>query len=242
MRNEPTTGRFRAVLRRVGEREIGSVLALFSVAIGTLAFGKIASEVSEGDSQSLDRMVLLALRSPGDLSVPIGPRWLAEAARDITALGGWVVLALLTLASVGYLLLQRKLRHALFLAVAVIGAALLSLLLKDVFARPRPELVPHLVVVSSSSFPSGHSMLSTSVYLTLGAMLARLQSSSLVKAYLQLWALLLATLVGISRVYLGVHWPTDVLAGWAAGAAWATLCWVIARVLDPARSRRSSVA
>src|SRR3954471_8437365 len=149
MRHEPTAGRFRAVLRRVGEREIGSVLALFSVAIGTLAFGKIASEVSEGDSQSLDRMVLLALRSPGDLSVPIGPRWLAEAARDITALGGWVVLALLTLASVGYLLLQRKLRHALFLAVAVIGAALLSLLLKDVFARPRPELVPHLVVVSS---------------------------------------------------------------------------------------------
>jgi undecaprenyl-diphosphatase len=242
MRNEPTTGRLRAALRWIGEREIGSVLALFSLAVGTLTFGKIASEVSEGDAQSLDRFVLLALRSPADRAVPIGPRWLPEAARDITALGGWLVLALLTLASVGYLLLLRKRRHALFLSVAVIGAALLSVLLKDVFARPRPELVPHLVVVSSASFPSGHSMLSTSVYLTLGAMLTRLQSSALVKAYIQLWALLLAALVGLSRVYLGVHWPTDVLAGWAAGAAWATLCWVVAGALHPSRPRRNDAA
>lgn len=223
--------RLRRAIRWIGAHEISTLLFLLLVAGGAFIFAKVASEIREGDAASFDRSLLLALRTPTDVSVPIGPRWLAETARDLTALGGGAVLTLITLAVEGYLLLLRKRRAALFLAAAVLGAVLLSILLKDVFARPRPEVVPHLVRVFSASFPSGHSMLSAAVYLTLGAMLTRLQSSLLIKAYIQLWALVLASLVGLSRVYLGVHWPTDVLAGWAAGAAWAALCWLVAGAL-----------
>ena len=210
---------------------------LLVVAGGAFFFAKVASEIREGDTASFDRSILLALRTPADLSVPIGPRWLEGIARDLTALGGATVLTLFTLSVEGYLLLQRKRRAASFLLGAVLGAAGLSVLLKDFFARPRPEIIPHLAPVFSASFPSGHSMLSTAVYLTLGAMLTRLQSSFLIKAYIQIWALLLASLVGLSRVYLGVHWPTDVLAGWAAGAAWAALCWLVAGALHPHEPR-----
>lgn len=236
---------FRRLIRWIGAHEIGTVLVLLVAAGGTFLFAKVASEISEGDAQSFDRSVLLATRTPTDLSVPIGPGWVGEVARDLTALGSAVVLTLLTLSVVGYLLLLGKRRPALFLTAAVLGALLLSVLLKDFFARPRPEIVPHLSLVFSASFPSGHSMLSTAVYLTLGAMLARLQSSLLVKAYIQLWALLLAALVGLSRVYLGVHWPTDVLAGWAAGAAWAALCWGAAgawRMDQPSNAEQPRVA
>jgi undecaprenyl-diphosphatase len=208
---------------------------------GAFLFAKVASEIHEGDAASFDRSLLLALRTREDLSVPIGPRWLEEMARELTALGGRAVLSLITFSVEGYLLLLRKRRAALFLAGAVLGAALLSVLLKDFFARPRPEIVPHLAPVFSASFPSGHSMLSTALYLTLGAMLTRLQSSSLIKAYIQMWALLLAILVGLSRVYLGVHWPTDVLAGWAAGAAWAALCWLVAGALNPTHPVNAAV-
>src|SRR4029079_7138266 len=104
--------------------------------------------------------------------------------------------------------------------------------LKHVFSRPRPDLVPHLSYVTSSSFPSGHSMLSAAVYLTLGGLLARCQSSLLLKAHVLAWASVLTFLVGVSRVFVGVHWPSDVLAGWAAGAAWAALCWLCARALQ----------
>jgi undecaprenyl-diphosphatase len=229
-------------IRWIGAHELSTLLFLLLVAGGAFFFVKVASEIREGDAASFDRALLLALRTPADLSVPIGPRWVEEAARDLTALGSGAVLTLITLAVEGYLLLLRKRRAALFLAAAVLGAVLLSVLLKDFFARPRPEVVPHLARVFSASFPSGHSMLSTAVYLTLGAMLTRVQSSLLIKAYIQLWALLLASLVGLSRVYLGVHWPTDVLAGWAAGAAWAALCWMVAGALHRPIGERAAVA
>jgi undecaprenyl-diphosphatase len=133
---------------------------------------------------------------------------------------------------VGHLLLARKPRAAAFVGASVTGALLLSLGLKHLFHRPRPDLVPHLSYVVSSSFPSGHSMLSAAVYLTLGALLARLQANFVLKAYVLLWALFLAFLIGVSRVYVGVHWPSDVLGGWAAGATWAALCWLLARRLQ----------
>jgi undecaprenyl-diphosphatase len=192
------------------------------------AFIEIAEEIGESGAQELDQRVLLALRTSGDPSDPLGPRWLEEMARDFTALGGVGVLTLITAAGVGYLLLMRKRHAAALLLAAVAGGIALSLLFKAGFDRPRPDLVAHLAQVYTASFPSGHSMMSAVAYLTLGALLARLHKGWQAKIFLLVTAILITVLVGLSRVYLGVHWPTDVLAGWAAGAAWASLCWVAA--------------
>lgn len=155
-----------------------------------------------------------------------------QSARDFTALGGVSVLTLITLVAVAFLGLQGKRRAALFVLLAVIGGLVLSSLLKIGFDRPRPELVPHGTMVNTASFPSGHSMMSAVAYLTLGALLARVQPKRRLKVFLMSVACLLTLVVGVSRVYLGVHWPTDVLAGWAAGAAWASLCWMVAMRLQ----------
>jgi undecaprenyl-diphosphatase len=192
----------------------------------------IAGEVLEGDTATLDRAILLALREPHDLADPIGPTWFEEAARDVTALGGHVILTIVTIATLVYLLMVRK-RHAALLVIAAVGGGmLLSTVLKMGFERPRPDLVPHEARVYTASFPSGHAMLSAVTYLTLGALLARVQPNRRLKAFLIGLAVTLTLLVGVSRVYLGVHWPSDVLAGWCVGAAWASLCWFIALQLQ----------
>ncbi len=207
---------------------------------GTLAiwgFAGIADEVMEGDTRAFDEAVLLAMRMPGDAADPRGPRWLEEAARDITGLGGVTVLGFVTLAAAAYLCLRGKTRTMWFLLIAVGSGILLGLLMKQWFDRPRPDLVPHGSYVYTASFPSGHSMMSALTYLTLAALLARVERRRAIRAYLLFLAVLLTILIGTSRVYLGVHWPTDVLAGWAAGAAWALLCWIVARFLE----RRGSI-
>jgi len=213
----------------------GRILARFTwiaaalLVLGALAFFGIADEVMEGDTLQLDQRILLALRVPGNPDDPIGPPWVEETFRDFTGLGGVGVLGLLTAATLGYLLLMGQRRAALYLALAILGGLAVSLALKAGFHRPRPDLVSYGSMVYTSSFPSGHSMLSAIVYLTGGAMLAMLHRRRSVRIYILGCALLATLLVGISRVYLGVHWPTDVLAGWAGGGAWAALCWLVAR-------------
>lgn len=200
---------------------------LFAVG-GIWVFIELADEVSEGETQRIDEAILLALRNPDDRADPLGPEWLEEVGRDMTALGGWAVLTLVTLAVSGYLVMRRKF-HALGLVLsATVGGTVLAHLLKELFSRPRPDLVTHLSYVMTASFPSGHSMMSAAVYLTLGALLSRLIEEIRLKVYFLSLALLLTFLVGFSRVYLGVHYPTDVLAGWAAGLSWALLCWLVA--------------
>jgi len=211
-------------------REQGWWLLIVALVIagGFWGFAELADEIEDGETHEFDRAVMLALREPHDLDDPLGPAWLELAARDVTSLGGTTVLVLLTLAAVGFMLLIRKWGAAIFVVVSIAGGTLLSSFLKSWFDRPRPDLVPHAVEVTSASFPSGHAMLAMTTYLTLGAVLAEVEEKRRIKVYILTWAVLLALLVGSSRVYLGVHWPTDVLAGWCIGSAWALLCGCVA--------------
>lgn len=219
-------------LEWIGWHEATVLMALLLIVLATWAFVAIADRVSEGRTQSFDDWALRVFRQTEDPAVPIGPDWTREMGRDLTALGGLTVLTLLTFAVAGFLLIQGK-SHAMWLVlVSTFGGFVAMTLLKSVYQRARPDLVPHLTTAMLTSFPSGHSMLSTAVFLTLGVLLAQFVPQRPLKAYCLLVALILAFLVGVSRVYLGVHYPTDVLAGWAAGLAWALICWLIARYLQ----------
>jgi undecaprenyl-diphosphatase len=206
------------------------VVALL-VVVGVWGFAKLADEVLEGETRVFDHWLLSTLRQPGDPAWPRGPRWLVEVGRDITALGSSVVVMLVTAAVVGFLLLQRKYGAMWFVVVTTAGGGLLSYVLKELFARERPPPVP-CMWVSSPSFPSGHAVLSAVVYLAVGILLARIEPRPLLKAYFLGVMMALTFMVGTSRVYLGVHYPTDVLAGWTVGLVWALLCWLAAWYLQ----------
>lgn len=220
----------RRIREWVARTELVVLAALGAVVAGCGVF-LVAADAIDGSGQT-DERILLMLREPGDPSDPIGPRWFEEAARDVTALGGTAVLTLLVAAVLGFLVIARRTHAALLVFGATVGGAVLSTLLKGAYARPRPALVPHLSYVTSASFPSGHAMLSAVVYLTLGALLARQVAGRWARAYFVGVAVVLTLLVGASRVYLGVHYPSDVVAGWAAGVAWAVACWLLARRLQ----------
>lgn len=192
-----------------------------------LCFGFIAQEVVEAEPIAFDRWVMLAFRHASDPSLPIGPRWLPEAARDITALGSTVVLGIVLLGVTGYFFAAGKRHTGWFVLATVLGGTAINSLLKLGFARPRPDLVTPLTHVLTLSFPSGHAALSAICYLTLGALLAQTQASRTIRIYFIVTAILLTLLVGLSRIYLGVHYPTDVLAGWCIGIAWALICWTV---------------
>ena len=217
---------------RRARAELAILATICAVAGGIWAFVAIADEVSEGETEAFDRAVLIALRNPADLSDPLGPPWFEEAVRDVTALGGNIVLATMTFAVIGFLLLIRNRGAALLVLVSVAGGMLIGYLLKGMFDRPRPDLVAHGAAVYTASFPSNHAMLSAVTYLTLGVLLARLEVRRRVKAYFLALSAILTLAVGLSRIYLGVHWPTDVLAGWCVGAAWAMAVWVVALSLQ----------
>jgi undecaprenyl-diphosphatase len=224
--------KFWAYLKSLLRDDFALLVGLCLIAGGLWGFVELADEVMEQETQSLDEKLLLSLRNPDDPSDPLGPRWVEELGRDFTALGGMAVLALLSAAIAGYLLLEGKPHLALFLAVTVGGGIVASLLLKYGYSRPRPDLVPHGSHVYTTSFPSGHSMMAAVAYLTLAVILARAHARRRVKIYFIALGASLTIAVGVSRVYLGVHWPTDVLAGWTAGTVWATACWLIARRLQ----------
>jgi undecaprenyl-diphosphatase len=213
-----------AKLPRADARLFASLLIIAALLLG---FGLLAEEVIEGDTLPFDRKLLLALRQAGNPGVQLGPPWLPEAMRDISALGSTLVLGLILLAVVGYLLLARKRAAAWLMLGSVVSGVVLNNLLKFGFARPRPDLVTPAVRVFTASFPSGHATMSAITYLTLGALLARTHSELRMRIFFMTLAGLLTVLVGVSRVYLGVHYPTDVLAGWCIGTAWAMGCWVL---------------
>ncbi len=212
--------------------EAGALVSLVAIAAAGLLFAEFVDQVLERESRAFDTAVLLALRNPLDPADPVGPIWLERIFREITTLGGTTVVTLITIAVIGFLLVDSKRGAALLVSFSVTGGALLGPLLKVGFNTPRPDLVAHLVEVQTASFPSGHALLSAVTYLTLGALLARVTGQLRLKIYVLTIALILTVLIGSSRVYLGVHWPTDVLAGWLAGALWAGVCWRIALALQ----------
>ncbi|MBV7410925.1 phosphatase PAP2 family protein [Maritimibacter sp. DP1N21-5] len=219
-------------LAAVTERiEAATLVVLMLMAAALWAFFALAGEMTEGDLHAFDEAVLMALRVSGDLNNPIGGTEVETAMRDLTALGGITVQVLLAVFVFVFLLLRRRRGSALLLAVAVIGGQVLSHFFKGFFDRPRPDLVPHGVEVATASFPSGHSMMATVTYLTLAVLLARVEDRVRLRVFYVVVAATLAGLVGVSRVYLGVHWPSDVLAGWTLGAAWALAVFLFARLL-----------
>jgi undecaprenyl-diphosphatase len=212
--------------------EFPVLLAGLVVAAGLWGFVDFMEVARDAAPHGFDSRILLAFRVAGHPNDPIGPLWLESAVRDITSLGSTVVLALVTVSVIVYLLLIRRAASALFVFVAIAGGQALASLLKFGVDRPRPELVSHLVAVHTPSFPSGHAMVSAVTYLTLGALAARFLPGRITKAYVICLAAGITLLVGMSRLYLGVHWPSDVFGGWCAGFAWAMLCWLAAHWLQ----------
>jgi undecaprenyl-diphosphatase len=216
-------------LRRLERRELTWLVLGLAACLALWAFILLAGEVVDGDAQALDTRILQAMRDRIDPSRPRGPAWLESAMLDLTAIGGPWVLGLVVMAVVGFLLLQTRYHTALVVLVTAVSGELVNAALKGFFLRPRPSVIPHLREVVSTSFPSGHAMESAIIYLTMGTMLMRLAESRVTKAYCLLMATLVTLLVGISRVYLGVHYPTDVIGGWIFGFVWASLCWIVAK-------------
>jgi undecaprenyl-diphosphatase len=216
-------------IRYIRGSEPKVLLALLVVVLGAWGFIELADEVIEGSTGHFDRWAVRSLRDPADPSIPLGPAWMASVGRDITGLGGVAILTLFIFASAGFLAISRAYRTMWVLVISTSTGIVASMLLKQWFARPRPDVVPALDHVYTSSFPSGHSMMSTLVYLTLGVLIAPVLKHFWLRFYVMSLAILLAVLVGLSRIYMGVHYPTDVLAGWAAGLVWSLTCWLVSR-------------
>lgn len=209
------------------------LLLLFLAAAGLLwAFVGLADEMMEGETASFDRTITLLLRVPGNTTQPIGPAWLVDAVIDLTALGSVPVLMLVAVMAVALLLFRQRYRLAGMMAAATGGGALASMVLKGLFARPRPDIVPHLVEVNTLSFPSGHATNSAIVYLSIALVLARNFADRPTRVFILVSAVALVVVIGATRVFLGVHYPSDVAAGWMVGASWALAMGAITRRLQ----------
>jgi len=212
-----------------GEAPLLAAIAIFSGLI--LAFLQIADEMIDGEMEAFDQAILLLFRDPADRDRVIGPDWVLEMVRDVTALGSFALLGLIVLSVCGYLLLARMRAAALLILVSVAGGTVLSTALKMGYNRPRPDLIA-MSQQFTASFPSGHAMLSAVTFLTLGALLAQLAPTRRLQVFSLVAAMVLTLMVGLSRLYMGVHYPSDVLAGWCLGAAWALLCSTVALLLQ----------
>jgi undecaprenyl-diphosphatase len=203
---------------------------LCAIGVLVVVFLKIAHEASDG-VENLDRAILLALRTAPD--DPIGGDAVQAAMLHITGLGSSVVTGLITLIAVLFLAIAGRWRYAGLVLAAAIGTLLAMLALKGLYDRPRPPFVTHLDPQSDESFPSGHSMIASALYLTLATLIARALPTRRLRVFTIATGAALALMIGISRLYMGVHYPTDVLAGWTVGCAWALMCGIMARKLAP---------
>lgn len=218
------------------------VILVAIIALGLYVFVEIADEVAEAEIRDLDSWLLLFFRDPSDVSVAIGPPWLAESVAEITALGGYTLIVIIIASVVGFLLVAGHNGPALYVVLSVSLGTVVSTLLKTLYERPRPDIVEHLVTTHTASFPSGHATMSAVVYLTLASIIMRMVDSVRLRVYVLLVAIVLTVMIGLSRIYLGVHWPSDVIAGWALGAAWASLAWLVVTILRKWRRARRATS
>jgi len=230
-----------AIRRYVDALDVEALILLGAAMVAVVAaivFLAVAGSVMEGDTQRIDEAIVQGFRRADDPALPIGPPWAREAGIDITALGSMSVLLLLVVAVSGFLWIQRQKRLMGLLLISTAGGFAINAAMKAIFARPRPSVVPHLREVFTPSFPSGHAALSAIVYLTIGVLLFEVVKGRTARLYCLGIAMAATGLVGLSRVYLGVHYPSDVLAGWATGIAWAAGCWLAAQYIER-RQRRT---
>ncbi|MCU7497178.1 MAG: phosphatase PAP2 family protein [Ignavibacteria bacterium] len=223
---------YRRIFGTYAPSEIRIVFTVLFMTLGILIFLLITGIVVSGNTRQLDELVVTALREPGDYSKPVGPRALIGIMRDVTSLGGATFVTLTTVIVIIYLLLEKKRRSLMLVLLATLGGGMLETFLKSLIARQRPSAVFQLMPEYSHSFPSGHSMMSAVVYLSLAVLIARIQKRRVIRIYVIAVALFLTFIIGISRIYLGVHYPTDVLAGWALGLAWASFVWFLSWKLE----------
>ncbi len=231
MTSSRTANFFRRALR-IARTELAAVSALFVVAAGLAIFANLAGDMREGEGQAFDQAVLSALRPHASPSDAWGPGWLEEAAGDLTSLGSIAVLSLFATIVILFLFLQRKRLSALLLLVGLGGGVMLSEGLKAVFERDRPPEIYRAVATINASFPSGHALLSAVFYLSIAVMLTRAFPRRRFKVYVLGVGLALTLIVGLTRIYLGAHWATDVLAGWSVGSAWAMTTWLVAYAVE----------
>ncbi|MXP40865.1 phosphatase PAP2 family protein [Altererythrobacter soli] len=165
----------------------------------------------------------------GDGLEPRGPEWLLEAVRDVTALGGVLLRNLVALGAVAALLFLRLRREAVLMVLTVAGAWLVGYGIKLLVGRERPEIVPHLTDAGGASFPSGHSFNAAVVYIAIALAFATMSSRQSVRFTVIGAAVILSMAIAWSRVWLGVHFPSDVAAGWLGGAGWAFMAAALLR-------------
>lgn len=203
---------------------IGAAAGFAALLLSVLLFGH---GLLENGGTDTDRAIMVAMRVPGNPDQPIGPAWLPSAVRDITALGSGAVLTLVVVVTVVFLLLLKRRQSVLLVILATTLGSLVVTIVKALISRARPDLIQRLMEEVSASFPSGHAANSAIVYLTIATLLFPVLPRRRVRAFVLFIAMFLTGIVGLSRVYLGVHWPSDVLAGWVFGGCWAMLWWWI---------------
>lgn len=200
--------------------------------IGALivAFLKIAHEVAEG-TESFDHAILLGLRNTPD--DPIGGEGIQAAVMHLSGLGSGAVTTMVCVITVTFLCLAGRWRYAGLVVACAVGTLVVMMILKGIYDRPRPTIVTAIDPPGDESFPSGHSMISSALYPTIAALIARALPTRRLRIFTVVVGVFMAGMIGISRLYLGVHYPTDVLAGWTIGCTWALVCGVVARKLGP---------
>lgn len=213
--------------------------ALIVAALCWAGFAAMVIAVQQGATVSFDAFFLQMFRTGADLR-PAGPPWLLEAVRDYTGLGGVLLRHVFAVFALIALLFLRLRREAIVLVGTVMGGWLINSAIKLLVGRPRPTIVPHLTEAGGASFPSGHSFNSAVVYIAIALAFAAMSRRESVRVTIVLSAVLMSLLVAASRVWLGVHFPSDVVAGWLGGAAWALTA---AAILDrPAKQAAINAA